>query len=59
MERQYSGRRKEFDKFAYQESPRNEEIEAQARKEGKSIQVINYRKLIYAGNFSFIARRAP
>lgn len=54
MERTYRGRPKEFDRFAHEESPRNVEIEQDARQQQKSIRVVNFRKLLYAGSFSFV-----
>ena len=54
MERTYRGRPKEFDRYAFEESPRNVEIENKAKSENKPIRVINYRKLMYAGVFSFV-----
>lgn len=55
MERVYQGRPKEFDRFSHEESPRNVEIEQKAREESKSIRVINFRKLMFAGSFTFVA----
>lgn len=55
MERTYRGRPKEFDRFPHEESPRNVEIEQTARSENKSVRVINYRKLLFAGSFTFVA----
>jgi len=54
MRRVYEGRPPSFDKYAHVESPINVEIEENARREGKSNLVINYRKLMFAGQFTFI-----
>lgn len=53
MERTYRGRPPEFNKYAFEESPRNKEIEEKAVADGKSVSVVNYRKLMFAGQFSF------
>lgn len=57
MQRTYRGKPKEFDRFAHEESPTNVEIEQRARADGKPVRVINYRKLMFCGIFSFACAR--
>jgi hypothetical protein len=56
MERAYAGRPPEFGRWFNEESPRHQQIEAQAA--GKPVRVRAYRKLVYAGQFVFVATRA-
>lgn len=53
IRRAYTGRKKEFERYVQEESPINLEIEHVATNEGKSIRIINYRKLMFCGIFSF------
>lgn len=57
MERVYQGRPKSFDKYAHEESPRNIEIEKAANEQAKSAHIINYRKLMFAGQFTFVCSK--
>lgn len=54
MERSYLGRPPEYNKYFNNESPKNLEIEASSILESKSVATINYRKLLWCGQFSFI-----
>ena len=54
MERVYLGRPPEYNRYFSNESPKNIEIEKHATSEGKSVATINYRKLMWCGQFSFI-----
>jgi len=56
MRRTYEGRPPEMSKYFSQESPVNEEIERAA--EGKRVAIRNYRKLLFCGQFIFVARLA-
>ena len=56
MRRTYEGRPPEMSKYFSQESPVNEEIERTA--EGKRVAIRNYRKLLFCGQFIFVARLA-
>lgn len=54
IDRRLNNRAKRFSKFFNEESPLNEDIEKNTK---KSAQVRNFRKLIYAGQFCFIAKK--
>lgn len=56
MRRTYEGRPPEMSKYFSQESPVNEEIERAA--EAKRVAIRNYRKLLFCGQFIFVARLA-
>lgn len=57
MERAYLGRPPEYNRYFSSESPKNVEIEKHAISEGTSVATINYRKLMWCGQFSFICRK--
>ena len=54
MDRAYLGRPPEYNRYFSSESPKNLEIEASAMSEGKSAATINFRKLVWCGQFSFM-----
>ena len=58
MRRTYEGRPAEMSRYFAEESPVNQEIEAQALAQGKAVRVRNHRKLMYCGQFVFVLRRA-
>ncbi|EJN02273.1 class I SAM-dependent methyltransferase [Phyllobacterium sp. YR531] len=47
----------EYNKWFAEESPINIEIENQAKQEGLSVDLINFRKLMYCGQFSFACEK--
>ncbi len=57
--RSYLGRPKEYSRWFSEESPLNVEIEENARKKLRRVQVINFRKLMYCGQFSFVLKISP
>jgi ubiquinone/menaquinone biosynthesis C-methylase UbiE len=57
MERTYKGRPPEYSKYFSSESPKNVEIETNARRQLKGRRIINYRKLVFCGQFSFVCQR--
>jgi SAM-dependent methyltransferase len=57
MERAYLRRPREYNSYFSNESPKNKEIEEGANSEGKSAATINYRKLLWCGQFSFICEK--
>ena len=57
IERSYKERPKHLNQWFASESPINLEIERIAQKEKRSIQVINFRKLIHAGQFGFVCNK--
>lgn len=58
MRRAYDGRKIPITRLYAEETPINAEIEAAALAEGKRIMVINYRKLLFCGQFTFVAQLA-
>ena len=54
IERSFLGRPKSYSKWFSEESPLNVKIGRKAKFSGKSIQVANFRKLMYCGQFSFV-----
>ena len=54
MGRTYKGRPPEYSKYFNEESPINTKIEEEAREKQIRNSTINYRKLMYAGQFSFV-----
>ena len=57
IERSFKERPKHLDQWFASESPVNAEIERISHKEKQSIQVINFRKLIHAGQFGFLCNK--
>ncbi|MBX3491405.1 MAG: FkbM family methyltransferase [Parvibaculum sp.] len=57
VKRAYLGRPAEYSRWFAEESPVNVEIEESARKKSRSAQTINYRKLMYCGQFAFACQR--
>ena len=57
IDRSYKGRPKEMSRWFGEESPVNQEIEAKALTEKQKIQIINFRKLQFCGQFAFACRR--
>jgi len=57
MERAYRGRPTEYNKYFSCESPKNVEIEEAATSAGNSAATINFRKLMWCGQFSFICEK--
>ncbi|MCW7538926.1 class I SAM-dependent methyltransferase [Aquabacterium sp. A7-Y] len=53
MQRSYQGRPASMSHYFTEESPVNREIEAKARQEKRHEKIINYRKLVYCGQFAF------
>lgn len=58
MRRAYEGRKVPISRIYAEETPINVEIEAAALAEGKRTKVINYRKLLFCGQFIFVVRLA-
>ncbi len=57
IERARLGRPKEMSKWFSTDSPLNQEIEAELVKEQRPARIRNFRKLIFCGQFTFVARR--
>jgi SAM-dependent methyltransferase len=57
MERAFRDRSPEFNKYFSSESPRNAEIESVLLEEKKSPRGINYQKLHFCGQFSFVVQK--
>ncbi len=57
MKRSYEGNAAQYNKYFSEESPKNREIEEKAKGEKLSNGVINFRKLIYSGQFCFVCCR--
>lgn len=58
MRRTYEGRPRDMSRYFSEESPINVEIEAAAVAAGKRTRIINYRKLIFSGQFVFVIELA-
>ena len=54
--RAYLGRPPEYSQWFADESPINEEIESAATEQNRSPQIINYRKLMFCGQFAFVCK---
>lgn len=57
IERSYKGRPREMSRFFKEPSPLNAEIDAWGSETKRRINLINNRKLMYCGQFGFLARR--
>ena len=58
IERSYNGRPQEYSRWFKEESPLNTQIESNSLKELKRVKLINFRKLMYCGQFVFSIRRS-
>jgi hypothetical protein len=58
IERALLGRPKEWSKWFTTDSPLNQKLEADLQDRRKSTRVRNYRKLMFCGQFVFVAARA-
>lgn len=56
IKRALNGRPKSWSKWFHTETPFNAKIEAEAERQGRSIAIRNHRKLVYCGQFVFVAR---
>jgi len=59
IERAALGRPKDWSKWFVTESPYNMKIEEECEKAGKPVRVRNFRKLIFCGQFIFVAEKIP
>lgn len=57
IDRSYQGRPKEMSRFFKEPSPLNSEIDAWGADTKRRVNLINNRKLMYCGQFGFLARR--
>ena len=58
IKRSYLGRPDEYSRWFKEESPLNIEIEENARRQFRRTKIINFRKLMYCGQFAFVVARA-